>query len=430
MQENLYSFLLSRGLLKDFTANIQDLFNSGKMISGYLGTDPTATSLHVGHLAVIMLLRNFQRFGHKPYILVGGATGMIGDPSFKNAERKFLSEDVLLHNQECLKKQLERFLDFSSDIPNRAEMVNNMDWLGKVGIIEFLREAGKEITVNYMESKESVKKRIISGISFTEFSYQLLQAYDFYYLFSNFGVELQMGGSDQWGNITTGVELIRKKTGQAVHALSIPLLAKADGTKFGKSDGNNVWLDPTLTSPYNFYQFWINCSDEDAKKFIYIFTTLPNDEIEELITKHDAQPKQRILQKTIAEEMMILVHGEKELEQAKTTSEILFGNADLNFIKSLTEEQFAKVVECLPKVEINRDFFRENRNAYDLMAIKFPEEIFSSKADLKRAVLENSVFVNKKLLDNIAKFNVDELLFDEYILVQRGSKKFYIIVIK
>lgn len=428
--KNLYSFLVQRKILKDTTFGIEELFGLGKMISGYLGTDPTASSLHVGHLAAIMLLKNFQLFGHKPFMLVGGATGMIGDPSFKKAERQFLPKDVLMHNQECIKKQLEKFLDFSDSAKNKAEIVNNMDWYAEVGIIDFLREAGKHITINYMESKESVKKRITDGISFTEFTYQLLQAYDYFYLFSKYGIELQMGGADQWGNITTGIELIRRKTGKSVHGLTIPLLTKADGTKFGKSEGGNVWLDPNLTSPYNFYQFWINCSDEDAKKFISVFTLLSNDDISELNLAHDKNPGQRILQKTIARELTVLVHGEDQYEKSKMTSKILFENASLDYIKNLSEEEFITVCESLPKMEISKEEFEENKNAFDIIGKNLVEGIFNSKGELKRSIQEKSVFVNKKNVHSLSDCKIEELLFEKYILVQRGSKKFYIIVVK
>ena len=428
--QDLFDFLLKRGILKDSTSNLKDFINSGKMISGYLGTDPTASSLHVGHLAALMLLKNFQNFGHKPFMLVGGATGMIGDPSFKKAERQFLSEDVLLHNQECIKKQLEKFLDFSPNLKNKAEIVNNMDWYKDIGIIDFLREAGKNITVNYMEAKESVKKRIVDGISFTEFSYQLLQAYDFFYLNSKYDVELQMGGADQWGNITTGIELVRRKTGKTVHGLTIPLLTKADGTKFGKSEGNNVWLDPNLTSPYDFYQFWINSPDEDAKKLISVFTTIPSDEIAELCALHEKNPEQRILQNTLARELTTLVHGEDLYKKSKITSDILFGNADLEYIKKLREEDFVRVCESLPMFEMSRESFEKDKNAYSVIGENLCEKVFSSKGELKRSIKENSVFVNKKKVDDMCGCDIDELLFEKYILVQRGSKKFYIIVVK
>ena len=428
--QDLFDFLLKRGILKDSTSNLKDFFNSGKMINGYLGTDPTASSLHVGHLAALMLLKNFQNFGHKPFMLVGGATGMIGDPSFKKAERQFLSEDVLIYNQECIKKQLEKFLDFSPNLKNKAEIVNNMDWYKNIGIIDFLREAGKNITVNYMEAKESVKKRIVDGISFTEFSYQLLQAYDFFYLNSKYDVELQMGGADQWGNITTGIELVRRKTGKTVHGLTIPLLTKADGTKFGKSEGNNVWLDPNLTSPYDFYQFWINSSDEEAKKLISIFTTIPSDAIDNLFILHEKNPEQRILQNTLARELTTLVHGEDLYKKSKITSDILFGNADLEYIKNLKEEDFVQVCESLPMIEISRESFEKNKNAYSVVGENLCEKVFSSKGDLKRSIKENSFFVNKKKVCDISGYEIDELLFEKYILVQRGSKKFYVIVIK
>ena len=427
---DLFDFLLKRGILKDSTSNLKDFFNSGKMINGYLGTDPTASSLHVGHLAVLMLLKNFQNFGHKPFMLVGGATGMIGDPSFKKTERQFLSEDILIFNQECIKKQLEKFLDFSPSLKNKAEIVNNMDWYKNIGIIDFLREAGKNITVNYMEAKESVKKRIVDGISFTEFSYQLLQAYDFFYLNSKYDVELQMGGADQWGNITTGIELVRRKTGKTVHGLTIPLLTKADGTKFGKSEGNNVWLDPNLTSPYDFYQFWINSSDEDTKKLISVFTTISSDEIAELFALHEKNPEQRILQNTLARELTTSVHGKDLCEKSKITSDILFGNADLNYIKNLKEEDFVQVCESLPMIEISRESFEKDKNAYSVVGENLCEKIFSSKGELKRSIKENSVFVNKKKVCDISGYEIDELLFEKYILVQRGSKKFYIIVVK
>jgi tyrosyl-tRNA synthetase len=396
------------------------------MMAGYIGFDPTAPSLHVGNLATIMLLKHFQLAGHKPIAVVGGATGMIGDPSFKAAERKFLSEEELLHNQSCIMKQLSQFLDFSSG-PNSAELLNNIDWFKAFGFLKFLREVGKHISVNYMMAKDSVKSRLEDGISFTEFSYQLLQGYDFYHLHTAKNVQLQMGGADQWGNLTTGIELIRKKAGKEAFALTAPLVTKADGTKFGKSEQGNIWLDPTMTSPYEFYQFWLNCTDDDAIRLIKVFTLLNQEEIENLIVSHAQAPHQRILQKEIAKELTIRVHSEGDYIQAMKTSELLFGRATAEDLWGLTEKDFKIIFKSIPEVHMTLVQLTETEHVLDLVASTGSGIIFNSKGEARRAIQEGSLYINKeKIHDPLQKFNF-KLLQDKYLLVQRGKKHHYLI---
>jgi tyrosyl-tRNA synthetase len=424
----MYDFIANlhwRGMIHDITPSLEAQLQKG-MMTGYIGFDPTAYSLHVGNLATIMLLKHFQLAGHKPIAVVGGATGMIGDPSFKAAERRFLSEEELLHNQSCIMKQLSQFLDFSSG-PNSAELLNNIDWFKDFGFLKFLREVGKHISVNYMMAKDSVKSRLEDGISFTEFSYQLLQGYDFYHLYTAKNVQLQMGGADQWGNLTTGIELIRKKAGKEAFALTAPLVTKADGTKFGKSEQGNIWLDPTMTSPYEFYQFWLNCTDDDASRLIKVFTLLNQEEIENLIVSHAQAPHQRILQKEIAKELTIRVHSEGDYIQAMKTSELLFGRATAEDLWGLTEKDFKIIFKSIPEVHMTLVQLTETEHVLDLVASTGSGIIFNSKGEARRAIQEGSLYINKeKIHDPLQKFNF-KLLQDKYLLVQRGKKHHYLI---
>ncbi len=404
-----------------------------EMTAGYIGFDPTAASLHIGNLATIMLLVHFQRAGHKPFALVGGATGMIGDPSGKAAEREFLSEETLKANQEGIRQQLARFLDFESG-PNSAEMVNNYDWFKEFSFLGFLREAGKHLTVNYMMAKDSVKKRLETGISFTEFSYQLLQGYDFYWLYKHKNVRLQMGGSDQWGNITTGTELIRRKEGnitadsegsQAEHkafALTTPLVTKADGTKFGKSETGNVWLDPTLTSPYQFYQFWINVADDDCGRLIRVFTLLTRTDIEVLEQQHAEAPHLRILQKALAQDVTIRVHGQAGYNLAVKASEVLYGKATLDTLRAIRADEFAIIFEGVPQTEIDKETLIGCKDVTDLLSVGSRGEIYASKGEARRAISQNAVSLNKtKVTDPTASAAV-EWLQNRYLLVSKGKK--------
>jgi len=393
--------------------------------TGYVGFDPTADSLHIGNLVPIMLLTHFQNAGHKPIALVGGATGMVGDPSGKSEERSFLTEEVLNHNLECQKKQLGKFLDFSSEKENAAEIVNNYDWFKEFSFLTFLREAGKHITVNYMMAKDSVKKRLETGISFTEFSYQLIQGYDFYWLNQNKNCKLQMGGSDQWGNIVTGTELIRRKSQGEAYALTCPLITKSDGSKFGKSEGGNVWLDAEKTSPYKFYQFWLNTSDADASKYIRIFTLKPKDEIEELEAKHTEAPHQRLLQKALAEDITIRVHSQKELENAIAASEILFGNSTAESLMQLTEKDLLSVFEGVPQAEISHNRLAEGIDIIDFSVDN--AQAFSSKGEARRMIQNNGLSVNKSKVQLEKVVSTADLIFDKYILLQKGKKNYYLI---
>lgn len=414
-----------RGMIHDITPGIETQLAKG-MMTGYIGFDPTAPSLHVGNLATIMLLKHFQLAGHKPIALVGGATGMIGDPSFKATERKFLSEEQLEYNQSCIMKQLARFLDFSS-ASNSAELLNNIDWFKNLSFLKFLREVGKHISVNYMVAKESVKRRLEEGISFTEFSYQLLQGYDFYYLYTTKGVQLQMGGADQWGNLTTGIELIRRKAGDEAFALTTPLITKADGTKFGKSEQGNIWLDPAMTTPYEFFQFWLNCSDEEAGRLIKVFTLLEQEEINALLQAHTAVPQERILQKAIAKELTIRVHSEIDYLQAAKTSDLLFGRATSADLWALSENDFKVIFKTIPEVVISQTQLMHMETMLDLVVATGTGIMFNSKAEVRRAIQEGSLQINKERVTEAHDKPKVKLLQNKYLLIQRGKKHHYLV---
>ncbi len=404
-----------------------------EMTSAYVGIDPTADSLHIGHLVSVMMLKHFQRAGHRPIALVGGATGMIGDPSMKSAERNLLDETTLRHNQDSIKKQLAKFLDFDSDAPNAAKLVNNYDWMKEYSFLHFIRDIGKHITVNYMMAKDSVKKRLSSessvGMSFTEFSYQLLQGYDFLYLYKHENCRLQMGGSDQWGNITTGTELIRRKEGGEAYALTCPLITKADGGKFGKTESGNVWLDRRYTSPYKFYQFWLNVSDADAARYIKIFTALPQEEVEALIQEQEAAPHLRPLQKRLAKEVTTMVHSIEDYEAAVEASNILFGNSTSEALKKLDEETLLAVFEGVPQFEISRDEIVEGVKAVDLLTEK--ASVFPSKGEMKKLVQSGGVSINKeKLVAFDEMIYAGHLLDGKYLLVQKGKKNYFLLIAK
>lgn len=404
-----------------------------ELTSGYVGIDPTADSLHIGHLVGVMILKHFQRAGHRPIALIGGATGMIGDPSMKSAERNLLDEATLRHNQESLKKQLAKFLDFESDKPNAALLVNNYDWMKDFSFLNFIRDIGKHITVNYMMSKDSVKKRLngesSEGMSFTEFSYQLMQGYDFLHLYQELGCRIQMGGSDQWGNITTGTELIRRKAGGEAFALVCPLITKADGTKFGKTESGNVWLDRRYTSPYKFYQFWLNVSDEDAEKYIKIFTALDKEEIEGLVVEQKAAPHLRALQKRLAKEITIMVHSEDDYNQAVEASNILFGNATADALKKLDEETFLQVFEGVPTFDISKDELSAGIKAVDLLTEK--AAVFPSKGEMRKTVQAGGVMINKEKLENFDDaIDASSLIAGKYIIAQKGKKNYFLLIAK
>jgi len=429
---NFVEELRWRGMVHDMMPGTEELLEK-EQVTAYLGIDPTADSLHIGHLCGIMMLRHFQRCGHKPLALVGGATGMIGDPSGKSAERNLLNEETLRHNQECIKKQLAKFLDFDSDASNAAELVNNYDWMKDFSFLDFAREIGKHITVNYMMSKDSVKKRLSSessaGMSFTEFTYQLLQGYDFLHLYEAKGCKLQMGGSDQWGNITTGTELIRRKKGGEAFALTCPLITKADGGKFGKTESGNIWLDSKYTSPYKFYQFWLNVSDDDAAKYIRIFTSLEKEVIDSLIAEHTEAPHLRILQKRLAKEVTVMVHSEEDYNAAVDASNILFGNATSDALKKLDEDTLLAVFEGVPQFEVSKEALTEGIKAVDL----FTElaAIFPSKGEMRKLVQGGGVSLNKEKLSAFDELiNADSLLDNKYLLVQKGKKNYYLIIAK
>lgn len=414
---------------------IQDIMpgTEEKLMEGptaaYVGIDPTADSLHIGHMVSIMILKHFQECGHKPIALVGGATGMIGDPSGKSQERNLLDEATLNHNVECIKKQLSKFLDFESDAPNRAELVNNYDWMKDYGFLNFIRDIGKHITVNYMMAKDSVKMRLSNesreGMSFTEFSYQLLQGYDFLWLYQNKGCRLEMGGSDQWGNITTGTELIRRTLGKTdAYALTCPLIRKADGKKFGKTEKGNIWLDPERTSPYEFYQFWLNVSDEDADRYIKIFTLLGKEEIETAIAEHQLDPGQRKLQKLLAKEVTILVHGEAEYENALAASRMLFGNSTSEELRKLDERTFLAVFSGVPTFDIRKEDLP--CGIIDLLSVK--TQVFPSKGECRKMIQGGGVSVNKDKIASIDhEITENDIVDGKYILVQRGKKNYFII---
>ena len=410
------------------TPDLEEHLSKG-MASAYLGFDPTADSLHIGHLVGVMTLLHFQRSGHQPVALVGGATGMIGDPSFKSAERNLLNKDTLDHNVACIQKQLAKFLDFSGKQPNKAALVNNYDWMSQFTFLDFIREVGKHITVNYMMSKDSVKRRLEdgNGLSFTEFSYQLIQGYDFYHLWKNQNCSIQLGGSDQWGNIVTGTELIRRMGGGSAFALTVPLITKADGTKFGKTEGGSVWLDPEKTSPYAFYQFWLNVSDEDASKYIRIFTVLDQATIEGLEKEHAEAPHLRLLQKEIAKEVTSMVHSKEEYEMALKASEILFGKSSTEDLASLDERTFLAVFEGVPQVQLSPAIYSNLENVLDLVAEKTDFKLFPSKGEARKMILGGGVSINKEKVEDPQGPVAYTLLQGKYLLVQKGKKNYVII---
>lgn len=414
-------------MLHDIMPGTEAMLAKGSC-TGYMGIDPTADSLHIGHLAGLMILSHFQRCGHRPIVLLGGATGMIGDPSGKSLERNLLDEDTLRHNQACIKAQLGKFLDFGADSPHGARLVNNYDWMSKFSFIDFIRDIGKHITVNYMMAKDSVKKRFSGegdGMSFTEFSYQLVQGYDFLYLYKNYGCRLQLGGSDQWGNITTGTELIRRMTGGEAYGLTCPLVTKADGGKFGKTEKGNVWLDPEKTSPYAFYQFWLNCSDEDSKRHIRIFTKLGREEIEALEKEQEAAPHLRVLQKTIARELTVMVHSQESYDAAVSASEILFGKGTAESLAALDEKMFLSVFDGVPQVEISRSLLSEGCGIVNLLTEH--TRIFASRGEARRMLKDNGVAVNRQKVKEDFKADGSLLLNGRYVLVQKGKKNYFIL---
>lgn len=413
-----------RGMIHDMMPGTEEQL-AKEMTAGYIGFDPTADSLHIGNLLPIMLLVHFQQTGHKPIALVGGATGMVGDPSGKSEERKFLDEETLRHNLSCQRKQLEKFLDFNCG-KNSAEIVNNYDWFKNFNFLSFLRDVGKHITVNYMMTKDSVKKRLETGISFTEFTYQLVQGYDFYHLYREKGCRLQMGGSDQWGNIVTGTELIRRKDGGEAFALTCPLVTRADGGKFGKSEKGNVWLDPAKTSPYAFYQFWMNVSDEDAGKYLKLFTLLEQEVIEKLVAEHAEAPHLRLLQKRLASEVTHMVHSEEDLTTAMEATEILFGKGTTETLKKLDETTFLSVFEGVPIFRIDSATLLQGINIADLLGEM--TEVFPSKGEARRMIKGGGVSINKEKIENEShQIGNTDLLNGKYILVQKGKKNYYLI---
>lgn len=425
--KNFVEELRWRGMIQDIMPGTEEKLMEGPQ-SAYVGIDPTADSLHIGHLVSVMILKHFQRCGHKPFALVGGATGMVGDPSMKSAERNLLDEETLVHNVACIKAQLARFLDFDSDVPNKAELVNNYDWMKDYSFINFIRDIGKHITVNYMMAKDSVKKRLqrdsSEGMSFTEFSYQLMQGYDFYWLWKNKGCILQLGGSDQWGNITTGSELIRRMDGGEAFALTCPLIRKADGTKFGKTEKGNIWLDANRTSPYEFYQFWLNVSDEDAQRYIKIFTMLDRDTIDSLIEEHQSDPGRRVLQKVLAKEVTVMCHGQEEYDKAIAASQMLFGNSTSEALRSLDERTFLAVFDGVPGGKLSKSELP--CNILDLLAVK--TSLFPSKGEARKMVQGGGVSLNK---DKVTDINYDvtskDIIDGKYILAQKGKKNYFLI---
>jgi len=423
---NFVDELRWRGMLQDIMPGTEDELNKG-MVSGYIGFDPTADSLHVGHLTQIMTLIHFQRAGHKPIALVGGATGMIGDPSFKSQERVLLNEETLQQNIAGIKAQLEKFLDFNSG-KNSAEMVNNRDWFQNFTFLDFIRDVGKHITVNYMMAKDSVKKRLEgdTGLSFTEFSYQLVQGYDFYWLWKNKNCQVQMGGSDQWGNIVTGTELIRRMAGGSAFAITTQLIKKADGTKFGKTENGTVWLDPKRTSPYKFYQFWLNTSDADAKSWIRIFSLRSKEVIEALEQEHDQAPHLRVLQKALASEITALTHSESALQTAVKTSEFLFGNGSLAFLEDISDDEVLEVFEGVPQFQISKNELTAGINIADLLAEK--SKVFPSKGEARKMIQGGGVSVNKEKVNDPAQvFTTDDLIKGKYLIPQKGKKNYFLL---
>jgi len=430
MAYNFVEELKWRGMMHDIMPGTEDQLKK-ELTAGYIGFDPTADSLHIGSLIPIIVLMHFQKAGHKPIALIGGATGMIGDPSGKSAERNLLDEATLAMNIAGVKGQLERFLDFNSDAKNAAELVNNYDWMKEYSLIDFVRDIGKHLTVNYMMAKESVKKRIsgegVEGMSFTEFTYQLFQGYDFLHLYENKNCKLQMGGSDQWGNITTGTELVRRKAQGKAYAMTCPLITKADGTKFGKSEGGNIWLDKGRTSPYKFYQYWLNSSDEDSENFIKKFTFLSREAIESLIAEHKEAPHMRLLQKKLAEEVTIMVHSQADYDNAIKASSILFGKSTADDLKSLDEQTFLDVFDGVPQAELSKDDLTEGLDMIGALAAK--TNFLKTNSDARRALKENAISVNKTKISADYKITASDLIADKYVLLQRGKKNYYLLKI-
>ncbi|GIM56270.1 tyrosine--tRNA ligase [Capnocytophaga canimorsus] len=430
--KNFIQELQWRGMIQDMMPETEEHLLEG-VRSAYVGIDPTADSLHIGHLVGVMMLKHFQNCGHRPYALVGGATGMVGDPSGKSAERNLLTNEVLEHNIAGIKKQLAKFLDFESTAENKAVLVNNYDWMKDFSFLNFIRDIGKHITVNYMMAKDSVKKRFdptenTEGMSFTEFSYQLLQGYDFLHLYRENGLTLQMGGSDQWGNITTGTELIRRIAGGKAYAMTCPLITKADGTKFGKSEGGNIWLDPEKTSPYKFYQYWLNTSDADAEKYIKIFTMLTQEEVAELTKQHQEAPHLRILQKKLAEEITVMVHSREDYDNAVKASEILFGNSTSEDLKVLDSKMFLDVFEGVPQAEIS---LSDIENGLDMIAaLSAKTDFIKTNSEARRALKENSISVNKEKVEEDYLITSKNLINNKFVLLQRGKKNYFVIVVK
>lgn len=427
---NFVEELRWRGMVQDIIPGTEEYLLKEKT-AGYLGIDPTADSLHIGHLVGIMMLKHFQRAGHTPIALIGGATGMIGDPSMKSAERKLLDEETLRHNQAAIKEQLSKFLDFDGNISNKAVMVNNYDWMKDYTFLNFIRDVGKHITVNYMMAKDSVKKRLSAdsteGMSFTEFSYQLIQGYDFLHLFREMGCRLQMGGSDQWGNITTGAELIRRIEGEEVFAITCPLITKADGGKFGKTESGNVWLDRRYTSPYKFYQFWLNVSDDDAAKYIKIFTILSRKEIDWLISEQQKAPHLRPLQKKLAEEITVMVHSRSDYEMAVNASQILFGKATSETLRSIDEETFLQVFDGVPQFNVSKEALSRGIKAVDLLTEN--AAVFPSKSEMRKTTQSGGVTINKERLENSdTVIDSSYLIGNKYIIAQRGKKNYFLLI--
>ena len=419
-----------RGMIHDMMPGTAEQLQK-EMTTAYVGIDPTADSLHIGHLVGVMMLKHLQECGHRPIVLLGGATGMIGDPSGKSQERNLLDSDTLRHNQECIKKQLAKFLDFDSKAPNAAILVNNYDWMSKFSFLDFIRDIGKHITVNYMMAKDSVKKRFNGegdGMSFTEFSYQLVQGYDFLYLNQNYNCKLQMGGSDQWGNITTGTELIRRKTDGEAFALTCPLITKADGGKFGKTEKGNIWLDPERTSPYIFYQFWLNCSDEDSKKYIRIFTLYSKEEIEAMEKEQEAAPHLRTLQKALAKDLTVRVHSQKDYEAAVEASNILFGKGTHESLAALSEQMFLSVFDGVPTFNVSRTLLETGISPVELLTEH--AAVFASKGEIRRLIKEGGLSINKIKADENTMLTTNDTINRKYLLVQKGKKNYYVIVIQ
>ena len=426
---NFVEELRWRGMIHDIMPGTEEFLLKEKT-SAYVGFDPTADSLHIGHLVGVMMLKHFQNAGHTPIVLIGGATGMIGDPSGKSEERNLLSEETLRHNQECMKKQFEKFIDFSSSAPNGAVMVNNYDWMKEYSFLGFIRDIGKHITVNYMMAKDSVKKRLGSdsgqGMSFTEFSYQLVQGTDYLFLYNNHGCKLQMGGSDQWGNIVTGTELIRRKTGGEAYAMTCPLITKSDGQKFGKTESGNVWLDPARTTPYQFYQFWLNVADDDAEKFIKIFTMLSRKEIADLVTAHQAEPHLRLLQKRLAEEVTVTAHSREDFDSAAGASQILFGKGTTEQLHKMGEKTFLEIFGGVPMFDISQSLLAAGVTVADLCAVH--TKVAESKGELRRLIQGGGVSLNKEKIDSADMIvSSGHLLNNKYLLLQKGKKSYYLI---